>query len=260
MVDHSPIPALTVAAGPSGGVTLVSTGTGLVGGPITTTGTLSLDVSGVTPGTYNSLTVDQYGRVLAGAIVNSAAGRLINVAIVPFSQTWNKQASTNSIEVFLWGGGGGGFASSGGTAQSGGSSSFGPMTAGGGGGATDALHGSEGGTASGGDVNMTGQAGGSCTNSGLGGVGGSAAGGGGGGGANESSGAGNPGGFPGGGGGASDAGVNLFTFFGGGAGYSYKFYNNTAPSSMFVTIGAGGAGGSNGGAGAGGLCIIKEYS
>ena len=49
----------------TGTVTSVGTGVGLTGGPITTSGTISLDVSGVTPGsyTYSDLTVDAYGRI-----------------------------------------------------------------------------------------------------------------------------------------------------------------------------------------------------
>lgn len=48
---------------PSGTVTNVATGTGLTGGPITTSGTIKLSSSGVTAGTYQGLTVDAYGRV-----------------------------------------------------------------------------------------------------------------------------------------------------------------------------------------------------
>jgi hypothetical protein len=49
----------------TGTVTSVGTGVGLTGGPITTSGTISLDVSGVTAGsyTYPNITVDAYGRV-----------------------------------------------------------------------------------------------------------------------------------------------------------------------------------------------------
>ena len=52
-----------------GTVTQIDTGAGLVSGPITTSGTISLATSGATAGTYGSglnvpiLTVDQYGRV-----------------------------------------------------------------------------------------------------------------------------------------------------------------------------------------------------
>jgi hypothetical protein len=53
----------------TGTVTSVATGAGLTGGPITTSGTISLDSSGVTPGsyTYPSITVDSYGRVTVAA-------------------------------------------------------------------------------------------------------------------------------------------------------------------------------------------------
>ncbi len=60
----------------SGGtVTQISTGTGLTGGPITTTGTISLDTTGVNPTTYttpSSITVDSYGRITG--IVSGTAG------------------------------------------------------------------------------------------------------------------------------------------------------------------------------------------
>jgi len=72
----------------SGTVTSVASGTGLTGGPITTTGTLSL-ASGViaTPGTYNSVTVDTYGRVTAGTSPTTAAGYGITDAVLKGGQT-----------------------------------------------------------------------------------------------------------------------------------------------------------------------------
>lgn len=57
----------TRTVGTSGGsVTSVTAGAGLTGGTITTTGTIALDVSGVTAATYPKVTVDAYGRVTGG--------------------------------------------------------------------------------------------------------------------------------------------------------------------------------------------------
>ena len=60
---------LNVIATGVGTVTQIDSGIGLIGGPITSTGTLSLDISGVTPGTYSypTLTIDVYGRVISSS-------------------------------------------------------------------------------------------------------------------------------------------------------------------------------------------------
>lgn len=71
-----------VPSGDDTGVTSVSAGAGLNttsddsssdGGTITSTGTLYLTKSGVTAGTYNSVTVDKYGRVTAGSNVGGVS-------------------------------------------------------------------------------------------------------------------------------------------------------------------------------------------
>jgi hypothetical protein len=60
------------------GVTSVATGTGLTGGPITSTGTISIDVTGVSAGTYGSSLVVPVIAVNAQGQITSATNATIN--------------------------------------------------------------------------------------------------------------------------------------------------------------------------------------
>jgi len=75
------ITAASNGTGPTGTVTSVATGTGLTGGPITTSGTISLANTTVTPGTYNlaTVTVNAQGQVTA-ASNGTASGLTYGVA------------------------------------------------------------------------------------------------------------------------------------------------------------------------------------
>ncbi len=82
------------AGGGGGTVTSITAGTGLTGGTITTTGTIALDNSGVTAGTYGSstqspqITVDAFGRVTA----------VSNQAIAAATSSWDILGNAGTID------------------------------------------------------------------------------------------------------------------------------------------------------------------
>ena len=98
-----------IGSGSGGGtVTQVNTGAGLTGGPITTSGTISLSNTGVTPGTYGSatqipvITVDAQGRISgvfttvpSPGTVNITGGAGINVTQQGINFTITNTGDTN---------------------------------------------------------------------------------------------------------------------------------------------------------------------
>jgi hypothetical protein len=92
--------AITIAAPETGTVTSISTGTGLTGGPITSSGTISLANTAVTASSYGSasavptFTVDAQGRLTAASNTNIA---IANTAVSGLGTMSTQNANSVSI-------------------------------------------------------------------------------------------------------------------------------------------------------------------
>jgi len=86
----------------TGTVTSIATGTGLTGGPISTSGTIALDDTAVSPGTYTraNITVDQQGRITAAATssaVDLGSGEVSGTLPVANGGTGATTLTTNGV-------------------------------------------------------------------------------------------------------------------------------------------------------------------
>lgn len=81
------------------GVTSVATGTGLTGGPITSTGTISIDVTGVSAATYGSATATPVIAVNAQGQITSATNTTVTPAVGSITGLGTGVATALAINV-----------------------------------------------------------------------------------------------------------------------------------------------------------------
>jgi len=110
-----------VASSGSGTVTSIATTAPISGGPITTTGTISLANASVTPGSYSSanITVDAHG-LIQSASNGSGSGtafQIVNVQVFTSSGTYTPTLHMQycTVQCLAGGGGGGGVAATSGS-------------------------------------------------------------------------------------------------------------------------------------------------
>lgn len=99
---------ITAAANGSGGsVSSVTAGAGLIGGTITTSGTIAMPTTGVTAGTYSraNLIIDAFGRITAAA---SGSGSLLAVQSITSTGTITLNVGTAHCDLIVIGAGGAG--------------------------------------------------------------------------------------------------------------------------------------------------------
>ena len=89
------------ASSSTGTVTQVNTGAGLTGGPITTSGTLALTTTGVSPGTYSNptITVDSYGRISFASPGSPFGGGITATGPIAVTSTFPQNVSIQAAST-----------------------------------------------------------------------------------------------------------------------------------------------------------------